>query len=166
MYGSKTSILYTPTEYYVSEADIGTKIQKATGSIGEVYYYMTQTYLLIYGSGPMPDTFHTSTDPQTTAPWKSNHQDLQKVKFEYGITSISDYAFFYSSSSDGKGYPKIQNVEIGNSVTSIGNNAFLYCRSLSTITFGKNIAMIGDHAFDDAMSLQTIVMKSSSITLG
>ena len=52
-----------------------------------------------------------------------------------------DYAPWYSQGN------KIQKVVIGNGVTNIGDNAFLNCYSLTSITIPNSVTSIGDDAF-------------------
>ena len=44
----------------------------------------------------------------------------------------------------------LTSVTIGNSVTSIGDNAFNYCTSLTSITIPNSVTSIGDCAFEPA----------------
>ena len=56
------------------------------------------------------------------------------------VTSIGDSAFSQS---------KLTSIDIPDNVESIGNNAFEYCRNLSSITFSSDsrLTSIGDRAF-------------------
>ena len=47
----------------------------------EVYYFMNETYVLVYGDGYMQETYYDETDGSgTSAPWKNYHESLTKVK--------------------------------------------------------------------------------------
>ena len=48
------------------------------------------------------------------------------------------------------------------SVTSIGENAFAYCRSLTSITIPESVTSIGSWAFDDCNSLTSIDVASNN----
>ena len=48
-------------------------------------------------------------------------------------------------------------------VTSIANNAFKNCTSLTKITIGKNITQIGSNSFKGCSKLKNVVIKTSSI---
>ena len=52
------------------------------------------------------------------------------------------------------------------SVTSIGNSAFSYCRSLSNIIIPASITSIGDRAFFYCLSLSKIVIPASVTSIG
>ena len=57
----------------------------------------------------------------------------------YTVTSIGDFAFYYSS---------LESITIPNRVTNIGNDAFASSFALSSITLPDSITRIGSYAFD------------------
>ena len=62
-------------------------------------------------------------------------------------------------STDGNPFANItsiKHVEIGNSVTSIGNSAFNGCSGITSISIGKNVTSIGEKAFYGCLILSTI----------
>lgn len=71
---------------------------------------------------------------------------------------ISDYAFNNCDS--------IQNIVIGNEVTSIGDGAFYQCTSLKDITIGNGVTNIGTYAFADCTSLQNVTIGNGVISIG
>ena len=90
----------------------------------------------------------------------------------YGVTSITipekvtynstEYSVtsigeyaFYYCSS-------LTSITIPNSVTSIGNNAFSWCESLTSITIPNSVTSIGRYAFSGCSSLTTITMESTT----
>ena len=50
----------------------------------------------------------------------------------------------------------LTSVTIGNSVTSIGNNAFTYCTGLTSVTIGNSVTSIGSNAFYDCRGLTSV----------
>ena len=68
------------------------------------------------------------------------------------VTSISDYAFAHYD---------IISITIPESVTSIGNNAFLNCTALTSITIPESVTSIADRAFEECDAL-TIYCEASS----
>jgi len=70
------------------------------------------------------------------------------------VTSIYDSAFAYSA---------LTSVTIPDSVTTIGNDAFAACFSLTNVTFGNGVTSIGDLAF--ANTALTSVTLPNSVTL-
>ena len=55
---------------------------------------------------------------------------------------------------------------IGNSVTTIGEDAFSYCTSLTTVTIGNSVTTIGDWAFSGCSSLTTVTIPDSVTSIG
>ena len=55
---------------------------------------------------------------------------------------------------------------IGDSVTSIGNYAFSYCRSLKSVTIGNGVTSIGGNAFSWCDSLTSITISESVTEIG
>ena len=60
----------------------------------------------------------------------------------------------------------IKSYVIPSSVTSIGDSAFLWCRSLSEIVIPSSVTSIGDCAFYGCFSLSEIVIPSSVTSIG
>lgn len=48
-------------------------------------------------------------------------------------------------------------MEIGNGVTSIGDNAFYYCSGLTSVVIGNSVTRIGNHAFENSDNLKSII---------
>ena len=57
-------------------------------------------------------------------------------------------------------------INIPNSVTTIGNRAFSCCKSLTTINIPNSVTTIGDEAFDCCESLTTITIPNSVTAIG
>ena len=60
----------------------------------------------------------------------------------------------------------IYEIKIGNSVTSIGDNAFNCCYSLSSITISNSVTSIGDSAFYDCHALSSVIIPNSVTSIG
>ena len=60
----------------------------------------------------------------------------------------------------------LTSIEIPSSVTSIGEYAFAGCRSLTSIEIPSSVTSIGDGAFADCTSLASIVISSSVTSIG
>ena len=90
-----------------------------------------------------------------------------KVVIGANVTKIPAYLFYpYSSSSSYA--PKIASVEFeeGSVCKSIGNSAFYYCTSLTSVTFGNNVTSIGYYAFYNCTSLTSITIPDSVTSIG
>jgi len=73
----------------------------------------------------------------------------------------------YSSYSPWYSYRSyFESVIIGNSVTSIGDRAFKYCRSLTNVTIPESVKSIGDFAFLYCDSLTTATIPYSVKSIG
>ena len=52
------------------------------------------------------------------------------------------------------------------SVTSIGNEAFYYCKNLTSVTISEGVTVIGEHAFDECTSLTSVTIPKSVTSIG
>ena len=59
-----------------------------------------------------------------------------------------------------------KNTIIPNSVTSIGESAFIYCNSLTSVTFPNSVTSIGDGAFEHCSSLTSVTIPNSVTSIG
>ena len=79
----------------------------------------------------------------------------------------SAYCVMGSTENNGRVYCNmLQKVEIGNSMTSIGSDAFSYCYSLSSITIPDGVTSIGSYAFRYCHSLSSITIPDSVTSIG
>ena len=60
----------------------------------------------------------------------------------------------------------LTSVTIPNSVTSIGNKAFQSCTGLTSVTIGNSVTSIGDEAFYNCTSLTSITIPNSVTSIG
>ena len=60
----------------------------------------------------------------------------------------------------------LTSVQIPNSVTSIGEYAFAYCDGLTTVSIGNSVTSIGEYAFRFCDGLKTLSIPNSVINIG
>jgi hypothetical protein len=51
-------------------------------------------------------------------------------------------------------------------VTSIGNNAFYYCRGLTSVTIPNSVTSIGEYAFHGCSGLTSVTIRNSVTSIG
>ena len=82
---------------------------------------------------------------------------LQDITISDNVTKICSGAF--------RVFP-IKSVTIGNGVTSIGDEAFDSCTSLTSVTIGNKVTSIGKDAFYGCTSLTSITIPDSVTSIG
>lgn len=124
----------------------------ATGSCGEnvEYYCFKDGSMALFGTGSTYD-FHLNPSGSSSAPWYSDDFSvvmaaitMNKFAVEYGVTEIGDYSFYLPAAY--KGYVQLKNIDISNSVTSIGKYAF-FNQKIQQIVIPPTVKFIGENAF-------------------
>ena len=83
---------------------------------------------------------------------------------EEGLNPLSGFTEIpYGFLSWGK---RIKHIEIPDSVTSIGKDAFYECSSLTEIVIPDSVTSIGEDAFSDCSSLTSVVIPDNVISIG
>ena len=121
-----------------------------------------------WGDGTTHDTL-TGSDT-STAVYTSAHSYAAPGDYVIQLTVTGSMGFgrngllMYASESDKRDYVyrnAIQKVELGSGFTSISDNAFSSCYSLSSITISNSVTSIGSYAFSDCDSLSSITIPDS-----
>ena len=81
-----------------------------------------------------------------------NCKKLRNITFGNSITQIPKYTFRYSG---------ITSIEIPNTVTDIGEDAFEECDGLSEIVIPEGVAYLGTHTFGDCSNLESVYIPST-----
>lgn len=85
------------------------------------------------------------------------NNDLIKVTFSNGVTSIGNRVFFYCEN--------LESVILPNSITSLGMQVFYKCSSLKTVSLPDKITIIEDAMFDGCLNLTDIVIPDSVVEI-
>lgn len=126
--------------------------QIVSGTCGEEVNYeldLSTGVLRIYGSGPMED-YMAYTEGEI-APWieKGYGSKIVKVQIEKGITYIGAYTFWGGRFKTKYDYcENLETVEISETVTEIGAQAFSWCSNLKSIAIPNSVETIGMRAFE------------------
>ena len=83
------------------------------------------------------------------------------IAFDRAVTTIGERAFY----QDLNYVPNLQAISLPNSVTSIENYAFAYCKSLMNLTIPNNVQTIGSSAFTGCNGLTNITIPNSVTTV-
>ena len=86
-----------------------------------------------------------------------------QAQFNYTTTNGTITITKYTGSGGAVTIPDKLN---GYPVTSIGDNAFFVCTSLTSVTLGTNVTSIGDWAFYGCYSLASITIPNSTTNIG
>lgn len=87
----------------------------------------------------------------------SNCRILRYVNIPESVTTIGDYAFYFST---------LQSITIPDSVTKLGNYIFTSCHSLKSVTYGAGITDIGKLNTQDCTSLVSLTLGKNLKTIG
>ncbi len=87
-----------------------------------------------------------------------NGVELTNLVIPEGVTEIKPYAFYYCNSLTGA-------LNIPNTVTSIGHDAFSHCTGLTSITLPNTLTTISDGAFSSCTTLTSIIIPETVTTI-
>ena len=121
-------------------------IPASVTSIGTQVFYKAYNLSTVY---------YNSTYCDTSNPFL-NLAHITKVVF--GGQYVPDYVLY--------GCSNVKEVEIRDSVTSIGDVAFEDCSSLTSIVIPDSVTSIGNYAFDGCSSLTSVVIPDSVTWIG
>jgi len=113
--------------------------------------------------------YYTSTNDSIVMPYNVNAFDANIVSniYENGVGTITFDAPITSIGEEAFQYcSSLTSITIPNSVTSIGNLAFRGCLCLSSITIPNSVTNIESHAFRECSSLKSITIPSSVTGIG
>ena len=138
------------------------------------------TVIVDWGDGTTPDTLTgTST---STIQYTPTHSYTSPGNYVISLTvngtcgflggsTSNNYCYLlkYSTTADARNLyyqNAITKIELGDSVTSIGANAFQNCYSLTTFTIPDSVTSIGNYAFSSCYSLTNIIIPNGVTSIG
>ncbi len=139
---------------------------ETSGQCGDNLYWSfdeSTGTLTIGGVGQMPDYDYYSD----SHPWKSFRAQIEEVIVLDGVTNIGSFAFGgYNEEDDSVHFPTLKHVTIPDSVTSIGEGAFMGCTAMKTVTIGNGLTSIGELAFSGCTKLTSITIPNGVTSIG
>ena len=92
--------------------------------------------------------------------WKLTDEGVLTITGTGEMQDWNDYSSpWYENES-------VKQVIIGDGVTTIGDNAFESCSSLTSITIPNSVTTIGDNAFSYCRALTSVIISNSVTTIG
>ena len=132
--------------------------EPSSGKCGDniTWHYDADTAsLTLTGTGAMYDYENWMIGtPSEHAPWQS--LGFQRLTVSEGIETIGSFAFSACNS--------LSSVSLPDSLSRIGDHAFLYCYALKS--FETSAAEIGESALSSCLSLETVKLKSGVESIG
>ncbi|MBQ3329794.1 MAG: leucine-rich repeat domain-containing protein [Ruminococcus sp.] len=123
------------------------------------WYAFDDNSMAFFGTGAIQNY-----TPENPAPWFGyefntieNTLFARKIAVEYGVTRIGDYSFYLGNTYPYKFYVQLYNIDIANTVTSIGKYAFYGQSLVEEIVIPPSVTHIGENAFKNCSSLKRIV---------
>ena len=100
---------------------------------------------------------------------KINGLPTNCIRIAYPTDGVIDSEGFVFSADKSKVFfapIEIKAYVVPNTVTTIGDWAFYYCRSLESVEIPNSVTTIGGRAFQNCISLTSIVIPDSVTTIG
>jgi len=111
-----------------------------------LYWELENGVLTISGNGAIGNYSH---------PWEDKGI-VEKIIIQEGVTSIGECNFWEYNKPH-----HLKSVEIGSTVTTIGEHAFCDCTGLTSVTIPNSVTYIGESAFSRCKSLNNISIPES-----
>ncbi len=159
---------YIPTD---GKTHAFVRLTVVSGKDVTLYLNKTDTSTLSIDWGDNITTTHTDSGNFTTSHTYSDYGDYEiKIWISSG-SGLYDFGNGTTSSVFVGGSQQTQRntlmyLFIGNNVSSIGNYAFVNCRSLTSINLPANLSSIGSSAFSNCPSLTSVNIPESVSSIG
>ena len=96
----------------------------------------------------------------------SGCSNLKTINFEKGISVIPSNLFRGAEEYGYSWFDGLEEIDIPETVTTIGDDAFENCKNLTTVTGMKNVTEIGDNAFYNCSNLVNIKLPENLAEIG
>jgi hypothetical protein len=175
-YVAEYGVIEVGATYITDDGKTRLYIEIATKGRMDVPLFIQQTITngvtIDWGDGSATETLSGTGNVNTT----HKYADIGKYAITLDVAEgcvlslgygSSSYCVMGSTSNYGRAYCNmLQKVEIGDSVTSIGNSAFYYCYSLSSVIIPNSVTSIGNSAFYYCSSLSSVIIPNSVTSIG
>lgn len=112
------------------------------------------------GGGTLPTTMIVDGVEETPInTWRFETTGEHIVQYTFEDNAVPQDLFYKVGESL---FNNITKVELGNSITSIGDSAFFYCGGLSSVTIGNNVTSIGHYAFQSCSGLTSVTVEATT----
>jgi len=127
-----------------------------SGTAGNLSWKIVKDTLTISGTGAIPDYSYSPI---------SHFYNVTTAPWGKHIKLITTIVIADSVTSIGEaafvGCRNLMSIVIPNSVTKIGNHVFYQCENLTTVTIPKSVMEIGEYAFWECSGLSSITIPNS-----
>ena len=154
-----------------SVTSIGYRAFEGCSALTDMYYdgYGID-WLAVNGHGQIPDsaTFHFKDNLYgkgtcgENVNWNLTRDGTLTIS---GTGAMVDYPYTTSAPWNSS-RSQVKTVVIENGVTSIGNNAFYDCSSLTSVTIPNSVTSIRNHAFSGCTSLTSVTIPNGVTSIG
>ena len=143
-------------------------IGNSVTSIGSGAFLYCSSLENVYYSGTIEDWCHISFDANSNLMVYAEHLYMLDSNNEYYEVTEIEIPNTITTIGDYQfnGFDNLTSITISNSVTSIGYYAFYGCNHLKSVTIGNSVTSIGSGAFLYCSSLESITIPNSVTSIG
>lgn len=128
----------------------GIRIAKAqSGTFGNLTWQLSDDSTLTVGGTGEMDSFGY--------PWEDYASTVRRLEVQSGVTNIAEYAF--------SGFDALEEVVLGDTVTTIGQSAFSMCGKLRKLDLGSGLRVIYNYSFESCDSLEEVTLPAAASSI-
>ena len=161
--------MYEPEEFFLEESSISLGLNKRAKkqheetdtieNISQISFEDQEIARICHEHGVY--TFGDAASVTSLEGWFIDNEDIKsfnEFKHFTGLKKIEGWAFYNCNA--------LKEINIPNSVTSIGSHAFAYCNSLQEVTIPEGVYEMDEYAFADCFNLRSISLPESLKFIG